>query len=72
MSGKALAKRPRGIVRLNGREVADQKWSGLSRGELTPFGERGSAGFLEDIAAVEVAVLAEVVVDRGMGGGEFL
>ena len=37
-----------------------------------PFSERGSAVLLEDIAAVEVAVLVEVVVDRGMGGGEFL
>ncbi len=27
---------------------------------------------LEDIAAVEAAVLVEVVVDRGMDGGEFL
>jgi len=61
-----------GIVRLTGLELADQKRSRLSRGELTPFSERGSAVLLEDIAAVEVAVLAEMVVDRGMGGGEFL
>ncbi len=61
-----------GIVRLTGLELADQKRSRLSRGELTPFSERGSAAQLEDIAAVEVAVLVEVVVDRGMGGGEFL
>ncbi len=37
--------------------------------QLTPFSERGSAVLLEDIAAVEVAVVVEVVVDRGMGGG---
>ena len=37
-----------------------------------PFSERGSAVLLEDIAAVEVAVLVKVVVDRGMDGGEFL
>ena len=59
-------------IRLTGRELADQKRSRLSRGEFTPFSERGSAVLLEDIAAVEVAVLVEVVVDRGMGGGEFL
>jgi hypothetical protein len=41
-----------GIVRLTGRERADQKRSRLSRGELTPFSERGSAVLLEDIAAV--------------------
>ena len=62
----------RGIVRLTRRELADQKRSRLSRGKLTPFSERGSAVLLEDIAAVEVAVVVEVVVDRGMGGGEFL
>ena len=61
-----------GIVRLTRRELADQKRSRLSRGKLTPFSERGSAVLLEDIAAVEVAVVVEVVVDRGMGGGEFL
>ncbi len=40
--------------------------------KLTPFSERGSAVLLEDVAAVEVAVLVEVVVDRGMGGGVFM
>ncbi len=60
-----------GIVRLTERELGDKKRSRLSRGELTPFSERGSAVLLEDIAAVEVAVLVEVIVYRGMGGGEF-
>ncbi len=64
--------RPEGIVRLTEREPADRKRSRLSRGELTPFSGRGSAVLLEDIAAVEVAVLVEVVLDLGMGGGEFL
>ncbi len=62
----------KGIVGLTGRELADRKRSRLSRRELPPFSERGSAILLEDIAAVGVAVLVEVVVDRGMGGGEFL
>ena len=61
-----------GIVRLTERELTDQKRSKLSRSELTPFSERGGAVLLEDIAAIEVAVLVEVIVDRGMGGGEFL
>ena len=47
------------VVRLTGLELADQKRSGLSRGELTPFSKRGSAVLLEDIATVEVAVLVE-------------
>jgi|TARA_Y100000294_G_scaffold172449_1_gene187209 hypothetical protein len=67
-----MASVPNGFVRLTGLELADQKRSRLSRGELTPFSERGSAILLEDIAAIEVAVLVEVVVDRGMGNGEFL
>jgi hypothetical protein len=33
---------------------------------LTPFSECGSAILLEDIVAVEVVVVVEVVVDRGM------
>ena len=39
---------------------------------MTPFGKSGSAVLLEDIAAVEVTVLVEVIVDRSMGGGKFL
>jgi hypothetical protein len=53
----------KGIVRLTGRELVNQKQSRLSRGKLTPFSERSSAVLLEDIAAVEVAVLVEMVVD---------
>ena len=40
--------------------------------QLTPLGHCGRTVLFENIAAVEVAVLIEVVVDRGMGGGEFL
>ena len=61
-----------GIVRLTGRELADRRWSRLSRCKLTPSRECGSAVLLEDIAAVEVTVLVEVIVDRSMGGGKLL
>lgn len=44
-----------GFVRLTRRERADQRRSRLSRGEMTPFRERGSAVLLEDCAVVEVA-----------------
>ena len=37
-----------------------------------PFSERRRSVLLEDVAAVEVAVLIEVVVDRGVDGREFL
>jgi hypothetical protein len=39
---------------------------------LTPFRECGSAVLLEDVAAVDMAVVVKVVVDRGMGGGKLL
>ena len=42
------------------------------RCELTPSRECGSAVLLEDFAAVQVAVLVEVIVDRGMGSGKLL
>ena len=63
MSDDGFGKRAVGIVRLIELELADPRWSRLSRGELTPFSERGSAVLLEDVAAVEVTVFVEVVVD---------
>ena len=44
----------------------------LSGRQLTPFGQCSRAVLLENFAAVEVAVVVEMIVDRGMGGGEFL
>src|SRR5680860_1673843 len=63
---------PKGIVRVIGRELVDRRSSRLSRGELTPFCECGSAVLFEDVAAVEVTVEVEVIVDRGVGGGKLL
>ena len=40
--------------------------------QLTPLGQGGRTVLLEDIAAVEVTVLVEVIVDRSMGGGKLL
>ncbi len=42
------------------------------RAELTPLGKSSDAISLEVGSADEVALLIEVVVDRGMGGGELL
>ena len=58
-----LPMRVQGLSQINWRELADQKRSRLSRGEMTPFSERGSANLLKVIAVVKVAVLVEVVVD---------
>ena len=44
----------------------------ISSRKLAPCSERGGTVLFEDIAAVEVTVLVEVIVDRSMGGGEFL
>jgi hypothetical protein len=52
-----------GVVRLTIHELASRRRSRLSRRELTPLGEGGRAVLFEDIAAVEVAVVVEVVVD---------
>jgi hypothetical protein len=53
----------RGVVRLTNHELADHDRSRYSRGELTPFRERGSTVLFEDAPGVEVAVAVEVVVD---------
>jgi len=37
-----------------------------------PLGQGGSAVLFEDIAAVKVTIVVEVIVDRGVGGGKFL
>ena len=41
-------------------------------GKLTPFGQGGGSVLFEFVATVEMAFEVEVVVDRGMNGGEFL
>ena len=50
------------------------KGAGLRRSgrQLTPLGQGSRTVLFEDVAAVEVTVVVEVVVDRGMGGGKLL
>ena len=50
-----------GVVRLTIHEMASGRRSRLSRRELTPLGHGGRAVLFEDIAAVEVAVVVEVL-----------
>ena len=45
---------------------------GLSGCKLTPLGQSSGSGLFENIAAVEMALVVEVVVDRGVDGSEFL
>ncbi len=68
-----LTKPLEGGVRLksNGSpEPAIRRTSGSRK--FAPLGEGGGAIELEILAAVKVALLVEVVVNRGMNGGEFL
>ena len=43
-----------------------------SGSQLTPFDQGGGTVLFEDVAVVEVTVLIEMIVNRGMGGGKFL
>ncbi len=56
----------------NANQSPNGETARLSGGQLTPLGQRDRAVLLEDVAAVEVSVEVEMVVDRGMNGGEFL
>jgi len=40
--------------------------------QLTPLGQGGRTVLFEDVATVEVAVVVEVIVDRGVGSGKSL
>ena len=40
--------------------------------KLTPLSQGSGSGLFENSAAVEVALVVEMVIDRGMDGGEFL
>ncbi len=43
-----------------------------SRGHLTPLGHCGGTVLYEDVATIEVTILIEVIVDRGVNRGELL
>ena len=45
---------------------------GLSDCKLTPLGQGGGSALFENVAAIEMAWVVEMVVDRGMDGGECL
>ena len=44
----------------------------VSSGNLTPFGKGERAIEFEDLAAAKMAFEIEMIVDRGVDGGEFL
>ena len=56
----------------NGRRLQNCWSQGFSGQQFTPLGQGGRAALLEDVAAIEMAVLIEVIVDRGVDGGKDL
>ncbi len=50
------------------------KGAGLRRSgrQLTPLGQSGGTVLFEDVAAIEVTVLIEMIMDRGVDGGKLL
>ena len=56
----------------NANQSSKPQTSWRSGTQLTPLGQRSRAVLLEVVAAGEVAVEVEVVVDRGVDGGELL
>jgi len=53
----------KGIVRANHKKSRECARLGILGGQLTPLGQGGGAVLLEDVSAVEVAVLVEMIVD---------
>ena len=63
---------PGGIVRLRLDWTCRTYNERLSGCKLTPLSQRSSVGWFKNVAAVEMALVVEVVVDRDVNGGEFL
>ena len=45
---------------------------GSSSGEMSPFGQTCGAALFKSFVAVQVALVIEMVVERGMDGDKFL
>ena len=61
-----------GCCQSNANQSPKHPKSRPSGRKLTPLSQSGRAVLLEDISAVEVAVLIEVIVDRGVNGSKLL
>ena len=55
---------------LNRPAKAAGRWR--SGRQLTPLGQGGGTVLSEDVAAIEVTVMIEMIVDRGVDGGKLL
>ena len=56
----------RGWYQSNANQSPNIQIMRISRRQLTPFGQRGSAIFFEGFAAVEMTFEIEMIVDRSM------
>jgi hypothetical protein len=61
---------PAGHCQTKSTQSAESGKLKISSRKLVPFSERGNAVLFVNVAAVEVAVVVEMIVDRGMGDGE--
>ena len=61
-----------GCCQSNANQSPKGAKSGSSGRKPTPFGQSGGTVLLENVTAVEMAVVIELVVDRGMGRSKFL
>jgi hypothetical protein len=61
-----------GAVSLNANGFRKRPQPGILGSQLAPLGQGGGAVLFKDVATVEVTVVVEVVVDRGVNGSKFL
>ncbi len=61
-----------GCCQSNANQSPKCQATALSGRQLTPLGQCSRAVLLEDVAAIDVTVVVEMNMDRGMDGGEFL
>ena len=69
---RGMAAKLKGRCQSNANQSLHIKIMRISRRQLTPFGQGGGSVLFEFVATVEMTFEVEMVVDRGMNGGEFL
>ncbi len=67
-----LSHHPKGHCQTNLNRPAKGAGPRLSGRQLTPLGQGRGTVLSEDVAAIEVTVLIEMIMDRGVDGGKLL
>ena len=60
------------VLSVRCESVSDNPEMGSLGRQFAPLGQGGSTFCHESVSSAEVAVVVEVIVDRGVDGGEFL